>query len=310
MTRILSNFVQITLKNFYVVINFHLSEDLFTRLAKDEATQDGSPAVRKIRDDSLMLRIRCVKSSSNSMAEHDWVVTENSWPSYFAILLNKDALELRRKMNHNKDLPIDITGLVKQGWNELRAGCLDRSNMADAKDSYLPAVEVLAVTDIASIKPPRSDGDTRKRICDQLSSTNSEIQVLTHDLTIKVTDPFTARLVEKPVRGSQCIHYECFGLEVFLSSLKQNICRPEQFRCPICGKDARPQSLQADMWMNGILAQLVQMGRTDAKAVRVDKAGNWVIKEEAREGESGDGTGRMRATASRVGSEPVVIELD
>jgi hypothetical protein len=70
---------------------------------------------------------------------------------------------------------------------------------------------------------------------EQDSNRDEELQV--DHLAISCFDPFSRELIETPVRGRQCLHFNCFDLQTFLTF--QSHSRDRNWRCPICGLDAR-----------------------------------------------------------------------
>jgi hypothetical protein len=50
-------------------------------------------------------------------------------------------------------------------------------------------------------------------------------------------DPFTWNIIDMPVRGTKCVHGQCFDLKTFLSFM--NVQRVRQWKCPVCNKDCR-----------------------------------------------------------------------
>ena len=177
------------------------------------------------------------------------------------------------------------------------------------------AVEILAVTtgtDLINHVRELDASDTRQRIQKQLGNSDDEIEIISSDLVVRLADPFSSQLIKRPVRGKSCVHYECFDLQIFLATRKNGVNLPEQnFRCPLCGNDARPTSLLVDNWFVEVLAKIREMKEEDARAIVVDQNVEWRIKEKEKEGIAGDGGGTMKASKSNtLATEPIVIDLD
>lgn len=69
-------------------------------------------------------------------------------------------------------------------------------------------------------------------------------------------------------------------------SIKQP-CQVDQWRCPICNRDARPGSLVVDEWLCGVKERLIAMGKgEDTKSIVVGRDGEWRVKVE-KNAESG-----------------------
>lgn len=161
----------------------------------------------------------------------------------------------------------------------------------------------------------------RDRILRRSGLADPDVEVLDPTITLDLTDPFSSSLCHLPVRGTLCRHNQCFDLDIFLSTRSSKVptepCGPDQFRCPICGADARPKSLQVDGFFMKLRVELELVRRLDVKLVVVDEHGNWKIKEVEETGERGDGTGKRVVESHAVlagqntsGRESEVIELD
>jgi zinc finger MIZ domain-containing protein len=294
-------------------------------LAQESDGPDGAPPSRLIRAGLQTCRVRCIKVSHlDEISESDWVIAETVWPNGTAILLNGTALELRKKVHYGKDLPVDITKYIMEGMNEFSVA-FTRPNQNDAVN-YAVGLERIETIDSKNIydKVPRLDAaDALRRIAEQSASVDPDIEIVTSAVIVDLTDPFTSRIFVLPVRGKTCRHNQCFDLHVFLQtrgSKAGHPCVPEQFRCPICGSDARPHFLLVDLFFVKVREELQRMNRLDVKAILLDDQGSWKIKEEENNGESGDGAkgqtspGRKHSETPigglSVGRESGIIELD
>ena len=310
----------ISSKNRHVSWDFTMQRSYIENLVKDRPGSYGAPTTRNINSKSLLCRIRCIKlSSPDRLPTHnEWAVSDNVWPGSTAVILNGNALEIRKKSHHVKDLPIDITTAVKEGNNSLSTAVIGFQK--DSNLSFAIGVEIIRFATEEEIRNNVRTlplQEARQRIIDRSFQVDPDIEVVFSQLTIDLTDPFTANLFAVPVRGASCLHNQCFDLEVFLHSRNlekpSEPCGPDSFRCPICGADARPQSLVIDGFFVSVREQLDWMGRLDAKAITLHQLGDWEIKEqEDAKGEQGDGTGRRaaRTSVSRQSLPKEVIEID
>ena len=318
--------------NRHVSWDFSVSKELIDWFARDVPNGYGAPPTRAIVSGSRLCRIRCIslKNKAGMPSQNEWAVADNVWPGSTAIVLNGIALDIRKKTHHGKDLPIDVTSYIKEGQNNLSTAVIGFRE--DSTSRFVIGVEVIQVIDEQKIKrdmkrlPPL---EARKRILDQSKVLDPEIEVIQSQRVLDLTDPFTARIFEVPVRGIHCHHNQCFDRDTFLKTRSGKVpsepCSPDEFRCPICGQDARPQSLMMDMFFAEVRTALRESGRLDAKAIILQDSGEWEIKEEEETtGESGDGTGRRNvgfvsgqvaartasASATRQSAPREVIELD
>ena len=309
--------------------DFEMKKGLIELLAQDQSGSYGSYATRTFATKSRMCRVRCVKADKfkvdrykteelkvpELISQSEWVVADNIWPGSTAILLNGTALEIRKKSHHGKDLPIDATRFIKEGDNHISTAVIgfDKDNNAH----YAIGIEIVQVTDEDQIRkriPTLRWQDARQRIIDRSLHTDPDVQVVHSQMIIDLTDPFTARLFDVPIRGSTCRHNQCFDRDVFLQTRSsRNVsepCGPDEFRCPICGADARPPSLVIDGFFVSVREELERKGRLDAKRIVLHELGDWEIKEEEEAtGEQGDGTGR-RVSVARPSASTEVIEID
>ena len=310
----------ISSKNRHVSWDFTMHRNYIENLVKDRPGSYGAPTTRNMNSNSLLCRIRCIKlGSPDRLPTHnEWAASDNVWPGSTAVILNGNALEIRKKSHHGKDLPIDVTTAVKEGNNSLSTAVIGFQK--DSNLSFAIGVEIIRFANEEQIRNNVRTlplQEARQRIIDRSFQVDPDIEVVFSQLTIDLTDPFTANLFAVPVRGATCLHNQCFDLEVFLHSRNlekpSEPCGPDTFRCPICGADARPQSLVIDGFFVSVREQLDWRGRLDAKAITLHQSGDWEIKEqEEAKGEQGDGTGRRatRTSVSRQSLPTEVIEID
>ncbi|MCJ1427903.1 hypothetical protein MMC29_005809 [Sticta canariensis] len=311
-------------KKRYFRWTFEITEEDPEFYAPETESSDGAPPIRLVRTGSWYCRIRCIKVPSDDvLSEGDWVVADTVWPNGVAVLLNGSALEIRKKVHHGKDLPIDVTKNLRGDINILSiATTHPRQN---ENFSYEVGLETIQITDSAKIQnevEKLQPQDALERILKHSSSIDPEVQVVDATNLLDLTDPHTSRIFDIPVRGRTCRHNQCFDLEVFLQTRGRKTpnhpAYPESFKCPICGADARPQSLVMDLFFLKLRTELQVVNRVDVKAVTLGDQGNWKIKEEEETiGESGDGSGSRasrandtRAEISLVPNDNEIIEID
>ena len=285
---------QLHARKRYVKWTVDLRHDDIKMLAKTIETSVGYPSQLIAAIGSCLCRIRCVKvqNLATSFTESDWVAASNAWPSGIAILLNGKALEIRKKLHHSKDLPINITSSLQEGRNSISVAV----STIDDGSVYGLAMETAQVTDTRSIKKLVSRlnwSEAKDTLLRNLNNMDSDAQVLDPKMILDLTDPLTSEICCLPVRGKACKHKQCFDLDNFLltrNGKTNEPCGPDQFRCPICGADARPKNLLIDGFFVKVREELQQLGRLDVKAIVLEENGDWRIKEEEQIGEPGDGT--------------------
>ena len=306
---------------------FTVSKESVQLLAKTLKESNGSPSEKNVRIGSRLCRIRCVQASSisDNISETEWAVADNTWPRNVAIILNGTALEIRRKFHHGKDLPVDVTQYIQEGQNTLSIATMWLPQ--DNNITYTIGLETLQVISDTKIKEDVAtlgSSEAQRRIIEHANKLDPDIQVIDPSIILDITDPYTSSIYEIPVRGKSCRHNQCFDLDVFLqtraSKTPSEPCEPDQFKCPLCGGDARPHNLVIDGFLREVRLKLSKINRLDARAIILQDGGDWHIKEVEETGESGYGSGRRLAQtkelpAARVGKGSIhmdqeVIEID
>jgi hypothetical protein len=194
---------------------------------------------------------------------------------------------VRRKVHNGKDLPLDITANIRPGRNTVKITLL--LGQDECKSSrYAIGVEILTISDFERIKSmaqPIPAADSRALIQKRLTPTSDddEVAVVTDNLTISLVDPFMARIFDIPARSRNCTHFDCFDLDTFIKTrMFKSDEKPmiENWRCPTCKKDARPQFLVIDQFLADVHASLARTNRLDrAQAIQFKADGSWTLRE-------------------------------
>ena len=307
-------------QNRVAMATFVVSDENMASLPIDKLGKFGEPPSRRVQSGTQLYRFRCVKAvPEQGPSQSVWSIQETFWPVEMTAFVNDVPLDFRRKGHFVKDLPVDITPLIRKGSNKLLVTMLRPSGPAPDAPTYMVGIEVIEVSDLADLRqkiPHLAPEVMETRIKQQLSPKDPDVEVVTGHVAISVLDPFSSNLIGTPVRCLGCKHYECFDLDIFLQTRSGSPTQPDLFRCPICDGDARPQSLVMDDWFVDVLRKIKDTGRSDVRAVMLNEQAMWWIKELEAEGESGDGTGR-RTGGSRAPldtkskeKEVDVIEID
>ena len=282
-----------------------LSMEDINALANDTYSVVGTAHARLMSPNSYTYRIKCVKSKLDAAmpGKQEWKISSHCWPPYVAILLNDQALEIRRKSHYVKDLPVDVTRIVKEGQNTLTMAIMNPLSDSMSDEQYfvgLEAIETLTQSQVKNLISSLDEQTARQHILSRtrIGSTDPDIELLHQDIVLNLTDPFSAQMFEIPVRGSSCTHIQCFDLDNFLRTRSGSTsedtakgpCNPDEFKCPICNGDVSPGNLVIDVFFKNIRAKLHAIGRLDVKAVTLGVDGEWAIKEEGDgRGQSSDG---------------------
>lgn len=316
---------------------FLVTASEMSKKAVDVTVSDGQTK-RMVSDGCIIYRLRSIEvdNSVHTIEGGMWSVKDTSWPSSCFVRINEVDIELRRKLHHGKDLPVDLTPHVREGRNNITIALLSNRDQKTAK-RYAMAVEIVEVGDRTRVDsaPTGLAADEALRSITQGLATSDktttcedddELQVVDSHISIDLVDPFMSTMFVIPARGKGCSHRECFDLQTFFQTRKSRVkdgpTSPDEWKCPICKKDARPQSLVVDCFLKTVRDSLVASGAgTDARAILVASDGSWTIKREGadttRTREDSNATvmgspmtskGTLTGNASR--SESVVIEID
>ncbi|KAL1858669.1 hypothetical protein Plec18170_002875 [Paecilomyces lecythidis] len=291
---------------------FSVSNDTLGKLPRDTRFPDGRRATRVLSNGNRLYRLRCIKvaSSSESVSEGAWTAAQSVWPSVFYLHVNGKEMFVRRKTHHAKDLPLDITPNLREGPNELTLHFL-RSQEERDNLLYALAVEVLEIANLDHVKSlvrPLAASDSRLQIQQRLSvsAVDEELSVVNDYISIGLIDPFMARIFDVPARGKSCKHQECFDLDAFFgtrASKSGNGPMKENWKCPICRGDCRPQNLVIDEFLVEVRAELQRSGKLEgARAIHVKVDGTWQPKIE-QDPKTEEGTAPAKRKLSEMDNE-------
>lgn len=273
-------------------ITFWFAEKEMNFVAQAMASGPGAPDRKLVVDENYkMIRLSCIKwASDEPPSDAAWAVAEHSWIPHSYFSFNGTSLQLRKKLHWGKDLPVDLTGLIRPGDNTLEISVMSNSDDTTHR-TYLVAIEFLGVMTQASIKrscqrnrisAEKTVADIKRKLSVR-STDDDEISIVDSTLTIHLRDPFSAsKISDIPVRGIACRHNECFDLDTFLETRprKGDVSAADQWRCPICRADARPNVLVVDEFLVKVRDELEKKGLLETRAIIVAQDGSWKPKAE------------------------------
>ncbi|KAI9786803.1 MAG: hypothetical protein M1835_002927 [Candelina submexicana] len=276
--------------------SFEVSDSDIEHIATDLPSSTGAPARRNIFEGSRTYRLRCAEllSAKDPHDESEWVIKDNIWPSHAFLELNSSTIELRRKHQHGKDLPADLTPFIAKGVNQLKLSII-RTDREKVGIYYALSVEVVEVITGGKLREclTATGHIPAEHVLESIKASLSvkiddeDIAVVNSNITIQLTDPYTARIFDTPIRSKACLHRECFDLDTFLQTRKSKRpewpCMPDEWKCPICGSDARPQVLRIDGFLMEVRASLAKQNLLDTRAIIVEEDGSWQPKAEKQE---------------------------
>ena len=205
-------------------------------------------------------RLRCSSKATSvkipPQEEQSWTTSKNSWPAFLYVKVNEHLLEYQRKLDHGRDIPVDISEFVQDGVNVVKA-YVNLKKDTSMKTDYYIFVEEIETAKIESVREAvlaqklspesfvsevrqslknRWDRDKQSEGSDENAShistegDDGDLVVLGSTSTvINMFDPILpSRPLEIPVRGKYCLHRDCFDLDTFFES------RPFQNRQCCC----------------------------------------------------------------------------
>ncbi|KAL9001003.1 MAG: hypothetical protein Q9169_000487 [Polycauliona sp. 2 TL-2023] len=288
-------------KRQHAEFHFRIGEDDAALLSGTREGQKGAPLIRNVRLGARFGRVRCIDATKMTDIQQDnqrlWVTANQVWPEHVTVIFNCKHLDVRKKLHYGKDLPIDVTAAINLGNNRFSVSIL--SPQTEDPTEYAFGLETIQLIDAAGAKALTGVlpyDEARQRVLRRIQNEDPDVEVVNSHVVINMSDPYTSRIWDVPMRGRYCLHDQCFDLDTFLetrtSKRPGQPCDPDQFKCPICGGDARPQSLVKDGFFEVLRLELAQRDRLDAKAIVMQQDGTWEVQEEEKTGETGDGSGR------------------
>ncbi|KAE8351451.1 hypothetical protein BDV28DRAFT_137056 [Aspergillus coremiiformis] len=270
---------------------FTLTQEILDQFPRARSRGPEQRSLRCYVSGNRVYRLRCIKifPTTSEMAEAMWSVAESVWPSVLYVHVNGAELFVRRRVHNGKDLPLDITDHLQEGVNDISVHLI--RSPAETNDMlYAMAIEVLEVSDLArtfALAQVLSVSECREQIRNRVSSSlpDDEVSVVSDHLSVNLVDPFTARIFDRPVRGRSCKHQDCFDHLTWIQtraskSGKRNL--KNDWKCPICARDARPQSLVIDSFLQEVRAELARTNQLEgARSILIKADGSWELRTEA-----------------------------
>lgn len=317
---------------------FTLNADFLATLARSTPSNElGGPRLRKVKPGSSLLRLRCVRTPSGGLQdEGQWLTSGVTWNKDISFRLNDSILEVRRKLHHGRDLPIDVTEFAHEGENKVKI-LTNRLSKENQKDSNLPDLSIAiervlimsyedilnAITTIdridclSAIQHSIVADTPRPPHTTSASLDDDDVTIMSSTVTIALFDPISGSAICRiPVRGRACRHANCFDLDTFLTSAKRDQpdgpVSPDAWRCPICRGDVRPHVMIRDGFLDLVRTTLMAHGNESARSIVVSADGRWTPKEQVATGleASSSDVGERVSRASNSAVEVIVLDDD
>lgn len=217
------------------------------------------PDLKAWRKEDQSIWLRMVRINSENCAQ--------VWPQKISMIANGAEVFkiLPPEEGHvRRDVPIDISASLRPGMNSI-AISMDDDHVASFV-WCLVRTQSKTAEQIAAETPTCEEEDAKKRVVTLLADTkrneeNAELDV-DHDEDevtcvlsnkLKLLCPLSFLRVELPVRGEQCMHLQCFGLEAYLQSNMKMKALNNRWTCPVCSNILKPQDLRVDAYVQKVL---------------------------------------------------------
>ncbi|KAK6840985.1 hypothetical protein PG987_001845 [Apiospora arundinis] len=306
--------------------HFGLSDQEYAKLSRNTVMYGNarpSLPINIFSNGSVRVRLRCVfcRHDVESIPEGQWVKWDTVWPDHTYIQLNGHILRIGHEQHYRHDQPVEVDHYVVPGRNELKVLVPPNTLIPSTKKPFI-AIEVVETLSHSSVLALNNFSVLHKTPAEQTlniiktrlgdapcGALDGDITMLSSDLVIRITDPFSSRIFDVPVRGISCEHLDCFDLETWLNTRPiKNWCvcgtkgancgacpkessLTDKWKCPICGEDARPQVLRIDGFLSEVRAILAVQRQLTAKDITVSAHGSWkpIIDSDMEEGGEGSG---------------------
>ncbi|POR31788.1 Uncharacterized protein TPAR_07997 [Tolypocladium paradoxum] len=308
------------------ILEFCVSQEDLSRVVRtsDSCTLPTAPYC----SGSLRYRLRLCRAATPQMKKRDWPISPSFWPPHIFLTFNGEALHPRRRQHFHRDLPVELTGSLKLGKNLVEISLPAAAANLNTTATCFMAVEVVTTLDYATVRSMIvgskhcSLDETRREIARRLRPIDSDDVIVENDaICVSVADPFSSVLFTTPVRGVACKHIECFDLKIWLDTRrgKPSHGRGEpslvdDWKCPICGLDARPVSLRIDDYFAEVRQKLVEGGCGGTKKIRIKADGSWTpvqepdeVEDERRSASQARASPRTERAPTEAAPAPIII---
>jgi len=227
------------------------------------------PELKQWRRDGQAIEVRMVMVNSNKVC--------HAWPTSLQFLANSNevfCIKPPEEGHKRRDVPQNVSAGLKHGMNQVSIRMTDNR----IQDFVLSVVLTCprSIPDLCLKVPECREEAGRARICKVIANQQSprdgdeDIVCLTSD-KMRLRCPITMERIEEPVRGRECQHLQCFGLQVYLASNRQMSAFNNRWVCPVCSLVLRPPDLERDTYVARILAETPE----DIDEVNVAWDGSW-----------------------------------
>lgn len=224
------------------------------------------PSLRQWRREGLNVHARMVNISSCKLC--------HSWPlslSFRSNGLEVFMVEPPEEGHKRRDVPQDVSSGLRNGRNVISVHVSDDRPCDFCLGILLTTPrglpELQAQVRTAEVKAAKA---RVKSLLAKKRTVGEEVACLAPD-TVKLVCPVTMERLKMPVRGEECQHLRCFGLEAYLMINQQMRAFNNRWVCPVCTLVLRPPDLVVDSYVMQIMAGCPE----DVEEVVLAPDGSW-----------------------------------
>lgn len=236
-----------------------------------------APGVQQWRKQGQNIEMRMCQLKSKGAKEQ----VKQAWPHEMRFVNNGNLVfeVCAPEAGHKRrDVPQVISAGLRSGANlvELTISDDNAQSFAFAIVRTKPCTPQQLFLEVPSID--KQAGQKRaKELMGSISRGDGEVQCLGTDRT-RLLCPITMVRPDKPARGKQCRHLQCFDLMAFLESNQQMKAINNRWSCPVCSHNLKPNDLCIDLFTADILARTGK----DVDEVVIKKDGKWSVNGKAQ----------------------------
>lgn len=205
-------------------------------------------------DQSIFMRMCKVNSDKCSQVWPRRILFEANGAKVFEVKEPEEG-HVRR------DVPQNISAGLKPGLNTISITIED-----DYVAGYVMSLvrcQTLNAQQIAAMTPQCVEEQAKARVMTLLADTwatpvdNEDEEEITCVISnkLKLRCPLSFERCVIPVRGEQCMHLQCFGLQAYLESNMKMRALNNRWTCPVCSTVLRPQDLRIDGYVEKVLSE-------------------------------------------------------
>lgn len=246
-----------------------------TMLDSEHTFQVELPFLMSWQDRGFQLEFR--------MLQIDCPKVKQVWPKTLSVTSNGCLLfsiVAPEEGHKRRDVPQEVTNELHSGYNTITLQAAD-----ERVTSYTFALVVCqpaTIPILASAVPRVEEDEGEIRVQELLRRPSGEAEgedlVCLSSNMLRLRCPITMDRVQDPVRGANCKHLQCFGLQAYLQSNKQMDAFNQRWVCPLCSLVVRPADLVRDVYV----AEVLRHTPRDAEEVEVRRSGSWRLRKKER----------------------------